>query len=98
METKTITVQELINAIVTHNTEALNDAEKELVNNISLLNEELQQLKTTLAVLNNCGLSDCSEYTEIENKTKDYIGTIDTHTEMLINVRQAIKTFEERTV
>lgn len=98
METKIITIQELINTIVSHDFKALNDAEKELVNNISLLNEELQQLNTTLAVLNNCGLSDCSEYTEIENKTKDYIGTIDTRTEMLIKIRQAIKTFEERTV
>lgn len=98
METKTITAQELINLIVTHDFIALNDAEKELVNNISVLNEELQQLNTTLSVLGSCGFDGCAEYKEIENKVADYVGTIDTRTEMLIKVRKAIKTFEERTV
>lgn len=98
METKTITAQELINLIVTHDFIALNDAEKELVNNISVLNEELQQLNTTLSVLGSCGFDGCAEYKETENKVADYVGTIDTRTEMLIKVRQAIKTFEERTV
>ncbi|MGM9534472.1 MAG: hypothetical protein ACI3VR_04445 [Intestinibacter sp.] len=96
METKTITTQELINLIVTHNVQELDEVEKVLVSNISDLNDELQQLNTTLSVLSSCGLSDCAEFTEIENKTKDYIGTIDGRTEMLIKVRQALKTFNER--
>lgn len=98
METKTITAQELINLIVSHDIGALNTTEKELVSNIHDLNEELQQLNTTLSVLGSCGFDGCAEYKEIENKVADYVGTIDTRTEMLIKVRQAIKTFEERAV
>lgn len=98
METKTITVQELINLIVSHDIEALDTTEKELVINISDLNEELQQLNITLSVLGSCGFDDCAEYQEIVNKVADYVDTIDTRTEMLIKVRKAIKTFEERTV
>lgn len=98
METKTITAQELINLIVTHDIEALNTTERELVNNISVLNEELQQLNTTLSVLGNCGFDGCAEYKETENRVADYANTIDSRTEMLFKVRQAIKTFDERTV